>query len=299
MRLPNRSAKVQVLQRPFLPQGCDREASASVIPWSPFRRDEALVDLALDHYQHALSQAGRGRAFIESRGLLSEEAIRTFRLGFADRTLGKRLRKLRSEEEEEIARGALQRAGLLKPSGHELFRGAVIFPFADRTGRITGGYGRLVTPKLKSGSHYHVHWLASDGPLIFNQEVLGQYDALIWCKSPLEALTWWVSGFTNVFSTLGYLRISAATLAAISVARPDTVFLAFGNTREERKAARHWAKELRGYEINCRQVVFPPNDDANSFYRASSNPVTGLAALLETAKPTRSSSRRHRRPDRG
>lgn len=51
-------------------------------------------------------------------------------IGFCDRTLGKCIPKCRTPEGAAI-RGRLQRSGLVRSSGHELFRGCIVFPTVE------------------------------------------------------------------------------------------------------------------------------------------------------------------------
>ena len=53
--------------------------------------DQTLMAQVIDYYQERLRQTPDALAYLEKRGLRNDEAIATFKLGFADRTLGLRL----------------------------------------------------------------------------------------------------------------------------------------------------------------------------------------------------------------
>ena len=53
--------------------------------------DQTLLRQVIDYYHERLKQTPAALAYLQKRGLGSEEAIATFKLGFADRTLGLRL----------------------------------------------------------------------------------------------------------------------------------------------------------------------------------------------------------------
>jgi len=53
--------------------------------------DQTLMAQVIDYYQERLRQTPAALAYLEKRGIRDEEAIKTFRLGFSDRTLGLRL----------------------------------------------------------------------------------------------------------------------------------------------------------------------------------------------------------------
>jgi DNA primase len=62
-----------------LPTALEREAS-----------DAKLLAQVIDYYHESLLQSPEALAYVEKRGIGSPEAIRTFKLGFANRTLGYR-----------------------------------------------------------------------------------------------------------------------------------------------------------------------------------------------------------------
>ena len=81
--------------------------------------DNVVVSQVLDYYSETLRHHSKALAFLQRRGIYQPDLLAHFRLGFADRSLGLQLRKL-GHLEEETVRGALQRVGLLRASGHEL-----------------------------------------------------------------------------------------------------------------------------------------------------------------------------------
>ncbi len=62
------------------------------------------------------------------------------------------------------------------------FRGCVVFPFLDADGRITGAYGKRITPKLKAGSVYQVYWI-TERTRLFNERVLLDAKEIILCRT--------------------------------------------------------------------------------------------------------------------
>ena len=76
----------------------------------------------------------RSARLSETRGSPPKEAIRTFKLGFANRTLGYRLPE-KNRVDGAALRGQLQRIGVLRNSGHEHFNGSIVIPvIAERRG---------------------------------------------------------------------------------------------------------------------------------------------------------------------
>lgn len=78
----------------------------------------------LSYYHDTLKQSPEALEYLAGRGLNHPELIDTFKLGFANRTLGYRLPQKNRQEGAEI-RGKLQQIGLLRQSGHEHFNGSM------------------------------------------------------------------------------------------------------------------------------------------------------------------------------
>jgi DNA primase len=100
----------------------------------------------------------------------SIEMIEHFKLGFCDRTLGYRLPKKNRKEGDEL-RSALQEAGILRESGHEHFRGSLVVPIFDESGRVVEVYGRKINDNLRRGTAYHLY-LPGPHRGVWNMEAL-------------------------------------------------------------------------------------------------------------------------------
>ena len=87
--------------------------------------DAKLLIQVIEYYHETLLQSPEALDYLKSRGIGSEEAIKTFKLGFANRTLGYRL-PASTRVEGAALRGQLQRLGLYRGSGHEHFSGSIV-----------------------------------------------------------------------------------------------------------------------------------------------------------------------------
>ena len=115
---------VELLQndyRPLAAQG-RRPKQATVrklaAPVAADADDAQLLGQVIDYYHAALKQSPEALAYLEKRGIANAEAIDTFKLGFANRTLGYRLPQMNRKAGAEL-RGQLQKLGVLRASGHE------------------------------------------------------------------------------------------------------------------------------------------------------------------------------------
>jgi DNA primase len=118
--------------------------------------DAAVLNRVIDCYHASLKCSPAALAYLERRGIADPAAIETFRLGFADRTLGLRLPDKRRKEGAEL-RARLERLGLYRASGHEHFTGSLVIPVCDEQGQVTEVYGRKITDNLRPGTPLHLY----------------------------------------------------------------------------------------------------------------------------------------------
>ncbi|MBM4258002.1 MAG: hypothetical protein FJ147_19180 [Deltaproteobacteria bacterium] len=109
-----------------------------------------------DYHATLKDRAPEGKAYLARRGLLHDELIMTFKLGFANRTLGYRLPRMQTTE-GAVIRGTLQQLGYLRPSGHEHLRGCLTVPILDANGNVTEMYGRRITHTRTPDQPVHLY----------------------------------------------------------------------------------------------------------------------------------------------
>jgi DNA primase len=140
-------------------------AAVSTLPTSVAQDadDQALLAQTIDYYHQRLkdtaTQPGSAVAYLASRGLTHPGLVDAFRLGVADRTLGKAVEqgwpKAASERTRKginATRASLQRLGLLRQTGHEHFNGSLVIPLFDEAGhggQVVEAYGRKLRDDLK------------------------------------------------------------------------------------------------------------------------------------------------------
>ncbi|MDR7123095.1 hypothetical protein [Rheinheimera soli] len=83
--------------------------------------------------------------------------MRRQRWGYCDRTLGLHLSSADTSEGGAI-RGALQRLGVLKPNGHEVFRGCIVVPIFDDNGMLLAIKGKRVAVRLPARCSRWIDW---------------------------------------------------------------------------------------------------------------------------------------------
>ncbi|MDC0601879.1 hypothetical protein OAP14_02490 [Aliiglaciecola sp.] len=112
------------------------------------------------------------------------EKIQKYKLGFCNRSLVTKMPHHRSQDGVKI-RSALSRFKILRPSGHENYRGCITVPIFHK-GEIVAYYGERIS-RVRRGSSQS-YWHPFDKPAIFNVEGVPETKTLFMCQSPLLAI---------------------------------------------------------------------------------------------------------------
>ena len=243
--------------------------------------DAALFEQVVDYYHERLLKTQDALAYLERRGLRSDEAIERFRLGFADRTLGLRLPDKHRKDGAEL-RTRLQKLGVFRESGHEHLTGSVVVPVFDEAGRLGELYGRRITRGLRKDTNPHLY-LPGPHAGIWNAEALNEPE-LILCEAPLDALTFWVNGVRNVtfiFGTQGFPRYLFDAMLAHRVKR---VRLAYDADKAGNEAAERDSKRLQEHGVEVYRVRFPHGMDANDYASKVQPAAKSLAVAVQSAE---------------
>ncbi len=244
--------------------------------------DASLLRDVVEYYHQALLASPDALGYLKQRGLGDEEAIRHFRLGFANRTLGYRLPPKNRKAGAEL-RGRLQQLGILRASGHEHFNGSLVIPVFDGDGQVSTLYGRKTGERLRAGTPLHLY-LAGGDRCVWNLEGLTSSKEVILCESLIDALTFWVSGFTNVTTSYGVNGFSRAHLEAFEAYGIERVLIAYNRDEAGEKAAQAHGAELLERGIECHRVHFPKGMDANEYAQKVQPSQQSLDLVLRKAE---------------
>jgi len=226
--------------------------------------DQTLFSQVLDYYGERLKKNQPAIDYLEKRGLWNEEALKRFRIGYADRTLGLTLPNKNRINGAEI-RTRLTRLGIYRESGHEHFNGSLVFPITDEGGAVTELYGRKVG-KQKSG----INHLYLPGPHrgIWNPDCLKSPEVIL-TESVIDALTFWVNGFRNVTCIYGTEGFTDDHLEAFKTHKTQKIYLAYDRDKAGDRATERDASRLQSHGIECFRVRFPAGHDANEYALAA------------------------------
>lgn len=265
---------VELLQNNHLPLAADSGAPAQpavkrttvrklTMPIERDAEDAKLLAQVVDYYHRTLLQSPAALEYLQRRGIRSEEAIRTFKLGYANRTLGYRLPE-KNRAEGEAIRTRLQSLGLLRASGHEHFNGSIVIPILDEHGQVVQMYGRKLIDNLRAGTPKHLY-LPGPHRGVWNVAALNASKEIILCEALIDALTFWCAGFRNVTTSYGVNGFTDEHLVAFKRSGVERVLIAYDRDEAGDSAADALAKKLMGEGIECKRVVFPHGFDANSY----------------------------------
>ena len=118
--------------------------------------DSIHIKQVFEYYHGCYESNGLAQQFVANCQLLSIREKQNAQIGFVDRSLGLHLPKKKTTEGESI-RGTLLRNGLVRSTGHELFRGCVVFPDVDIHGDIVSANGYRIG-RIRNGDTAIVQW---------------------------------------------------------------------------------------------------------------------------------------------
>ncbi len=241
--------------------------------------DRTLMSQVIGYYHERLMQTSAALEYLEERGIRNEEAIETFRLGYADRTLGLRLPQ-KNRLAGAAVRERLTRLGLYRESGHEHFNGCLVFPLLSESGDITGIYGRKIIERQTSGLRH----LYLPGPHrgLWNPAALRGREVIL-CGSIVDAFTFWVNGIRNAVAAYGEGKITDEIENAIVLAKTKRVWIAFGRDGTGERDAAKAAERLSARGVECRRVLLPHGLDICEFARRAATADKALRSLLSAA----------------
>jgi len=231
-----------------------REKAELPCPLSKDAEGATLAREVIDYY-HAKGKVSREFSeYLEKRGLNDPELVETFKLGYADRTLGMTLTPARRKQVQEI--------GFFRATGHEHFNGSLVIPVLGENGEVLGCYGRKVRSDLRPGTPDHLY-LPGPHRGVFNLTAFKASSEIILCESLIDALSFWRHGLRNVTAAYGVEGFTDELLEAFVSHGIERVFIAFDRDEAGDRGAEKVAKKLSAAGIACFRVLFPKGMDAN------------------------------------
>jgi hypothetical protein len=241
--------------------------------WDPAMGDGDLLAAVVAHYVEALGPSDDAQSWLAGRWITGETAAR-WSIGFSDRTLGLVVPE-GNRRAGALLRSRLQDLGVLRSTGHELFRGCVVIPVHDVGGvvvqlvgyRIARARDERGTPAVLSLPNVSAIW---------NPAALGAAEVLV-AGSLLDGLVWWQAGFDHTIAAVG-----ADPTDALVDAGATRVLLAHGRPDGDATATA-MAERLGDAGVGCFRVVLPRDVDAATVATDTASPTEALGALVRAA----------------
>ena len=119
--------------------------------------DDVYILQVFEYYRQRFLKSEFAQGFVAASERLPDEIRESTHVGFCDRTLGSQLPGRRTFDGGPI-RGSLQRFGLIKASGHELFRGCVVFPEEDENHQFIAAVGYRMANRIRRWESPIIYW---------------------------------------------------------------------------------------------------------------------------------------------
>ncbi|HEU0085484.1 MAG TPA: DNA primase [Candidatus Paceibacterota bacterium] len=167
----------------------------------------SIMEEAAEYFEENLKHEKEALEYLEKRGL-SEKTIKDFRIGFAK----PEWRALKDHLSQKFSADELEKAGLIKKSEqnyYDRFRGRIMFPVCDSSGRVIAFSGRIFPP-----SDAEAKYLNSPETLIFKKssvlygidkakDSIRKNDFSIIVEGQFDLIMSHQAGFRNAVATLG------------------------------------------------------------------------------------------------
>ena len=291
--------KTEGLSFPESVEKLAREVNLPVPRATPAERERAerastlqeVVELAARWFQKQLRlPVGRhGLDYLRGRGL-SEETIDDFRLGFAPDSRDGLMAALKREN---VPIDKIVEAGLaIRPEDnrdpYDRFRGRVMFPIADRRGRVIAFGGRVMgagEPKyLNSPETPLFHKGANLYCLDRARQAATKDEPVIVAEGYMDVIALHVAGFTGAVAPLGTALTEGQLGELWKLA--DEPFLCFDGDNAGRRAASRAAERalplLRAGK-SLRFLGLPAGEDPDSLIRRRG--ADAIRRILDLARP--------------
>jgi len=241
--------------------------------------DAALLGRVADFYHRTFLNEPAAMKYLQGRACLHPEAVKTFRLGYANRTLGYRVPPQETAAGREL-KAHLQRLGVLRSTtGHEHLNGCVVFPIEDKTGQVVQLYGRRIA---EAANPRHLY-LAGPQRGVWNAARLLPGADWFVGEALIDALTLWSHGWRSVTASYGVNGWTAEHAALVAERKPGRVVICYDADTAGNAQAAALAKALAALGVAVWRAALPEDKDLNDVAREASDPAAALRRVVDDA----------------
>ncbi len=253
------------------------------------RRLYDCMETACRYYQSVFAnskEAQKARSYVKQRGL-SEDTVKRFRLGYAPNAWDSTLLALQSKgfSHEELVSAGLIISSKSGKGYYDRFRGRVMFPITDVSGKVIGFGGRVLDGSEPKYLNSPETQLFLKGRTVYGLAVakdsIRRKSKAVSVEGYTDAIMCHHFGFTNVVATLG----TALTIEqAETVSRyASEVIIAYDADSAGEAATLRGMDILQQVGASVKVAVLPVGEDPDSILRKHGREA--WAKVLEDAKP--------------
>ncbi|WP_010603620.1 hypothetical protein [Pseudoalteromonas maricaloris] len=116
--------------------------------------DDLHIQQVFEYYQQRYKESLLAQHFVAEN--VENGSYCVTNIGYCDRTMGTYIPNIKTAEGAAI-RGSLRRSGLVKASGHELFRGCIVIPTVDNNDCVISAIGYRIG-RIRNGGKPVIYW---------------------------------------------------------------------------------------------------------------------------------------------
>lgn len=243
----------------------------------------SLMEYATTFFQSALALQPAACAYLKERGVI-QESIKTFRIGYAPRSWGALLKRLQAKgyRDAEIVASGLVVASA-RPDGaryYDRFRGRIMFPLSDVSGRVVGFSGRIfVAPgeqvdEAAQGGKY----INTPQTMLYNKSkmlygfdraktAIRKENVCIFVEGQMDVILSHQSGVTNVVAVSGTALTSEHLRTVRRIA--DALTFAFDRDSAGTTAVERSVTDALAEQFDVRVIALPEGKDPADIARSS------------------------------
>jgi len=228
-------------------------------------------EYAKDFYQDQLLNTDLGKSvglsYFKERGF-REEVIRKFGLGFAPDKMDAFVLKATHDGYNP---DLMKKLGLMTQYGRDFFRGRVMFPIHNLSGKVIGFGGRILAKDVKAPKYINTpetEIYAKSQVLygaFFAKTAIRKYDECILVEGYTDVLSLHQAGIENVVASSG----TALTVGQIQLIRRNTenIKIIYDGDLAGIKAALRGVGLVLEQGLNVKIVVLPEGEDPDSYLK--------------------------------
>ncbi|RED46098.1 DNA primase [Aestuariispira insulae] len=254
-----------------------------------------VMEIACQHYQRALRSSAGAEAleYLKGRGL-TDETIARFRLGFAPADGSALMRELTGQEVEQklLIEAGLFRQGRDGRAPYAFFRDRVLFPIADRRGRIIAFGGRFMGDAKAAGVGKYINSpdtpLFDKGRTLYNlaeaRQATHDRQPLIVAEGYMDVIALSQAGLEGGVAPLGTALTEDQITALWQM--DQLPYLCFDGDEAGRRAAAKAADRaipMLGAGRSMKFVFLPEGQDPDSLVQSEGRGA--FEAVMDSAKP--------------